>query len=66
MKMGKSPNIFWHWSKENVSSAVGFGLWHGMTMTGFDMVSKDLPKGLEKEYLNYNDSIDIYKSQTWF
>jgi hypothetical protein len=28
------------------------------------MVSKDLPKGLEKEYLNYNDSIDIYKSQT--
>jgi hypothetical protein len=43
---------------------VGFGLWHGMTMTGFDMVSRDLPRGWEKEYLNYNDSIDIYKSQT--
>jgi hypothetical protein len=35
-----------------------------MTITGFDMVSRDLLGGWGIYYLNYNDSIDIHESGT--
>ena len=43
---------------------MGSGSLHGMTIAGFDMVSRDSLGDGGIYYLNYNDLIDIHESGT--